>query len=266
MYPAAGLRPLNLCSKLVGKFSTVKFRQNKRGGSHHETIRSGAKSRHHLFLAGALAVYQHCRSQFHHPGLTFGKISTGFLGAFLAGILTGSAACRFPFLKDLLEPVMVLVKSVPVASFVILALIWIGSRNLSVFIAFLVVFPMIYINTIAGLHSAEPQLLEMARVFHMSGWKKFRYIYWPALLPYLISGANISLGMSFKSGIAAEVIGVPDHSIGEKLYMAKIYLSTADLFAWTLVIIVISGLFEKVFIALLKAAERQNRAKRKRGA
>ena len=68
MYPAAGLRPLNLCSKLVGKFSTVKFRQNKRGGSHHETIRSGAKSRHHLFLAGALAVYQHCRSQFHHPG------------------------------------------------------------------------------------------------------------------------------------------------------------------------------------------------------
>ena len=106
----------------------------------------------------------------------------------------------------------------------------------------------------------------MARVFHMSGWKKFRYIYWPALLPYLISGANISLGMSFKSGIAAEVIGVPDHSIGEKLYMAKIYLSTADLFAWTLVIIVISGLFEKVFIALLKAAERQNRAKRKRGA
>ena len=74
---------------------------------------------------------------------------------------------------------MVLIKSVPVASFVILALIWIGSRNLSVFIAFLVVFPMIYINTIAGLHSAEPQLLEMARVFHMSGWKKFRYIYWP---------------------------------------------------------------------------------------
>lgn len=217
-------------------------------------------------VAGALIAQIPTAEFWRTIGLTFGKISTGFLGAFLAGSLTGSAACRFPFLKDLLEPVMVLVKSVPVASFVILALIWIGSRNLSVFIAFLVVFPMIYINTIAGLHSAEPQLLEMARVFHMSGWKKFRYIYWPALLPYLISGANISLGMSFKSGIAAEVIGVPDHSIGEKLYMAKIYLSTADLFAWTLVIIVISGLFEKVFIELLKAAERQNRAKRKRGA
>jgi len=125
---------------------------------------------------------------------------------------------------------------------------------------------MIYVNTISGLNSADAQLLEMAGVFHMSGWKKFRYIYWPALLPYLINGAAISLGMSFKSGIAAEVIGVPDHSIGEKLYMAKIYLSTADLFAWTLVIIVISGLFEKVFIQLLKAAKRQNRANGKRGA
>ena len=157
-------------------------------------------------VAGALIAQISTAEFWRTIGLTFGKISTGFLGAFLAGILTGSAACRFPFLKDLLEPVMVLVKSVPVASFVILALIWIGSRNLSVFIAFLVVFPMIYINTIAGLHSAEPQLLEMARVFHMSGWKKFRYIYWPALLPYLISGAKISLGMSFKSGIAAEFI------------------------------------------------------------
>lgn len=208
-------------------------------------------------VAGALLSQLPTLEFWRTIGLSFGKISSGFLAAFLAGILTGCAAFRFLFIKDLLEPVMLLAKSVPVASFVILALIWIGSRNLSVFIAFLVVFPMIYVNTIAGLSSASPQLLEMARVFCMSGWKKFKYIYLPALLPYLISGASISLGMSFKSGIAAEVIGVPDHSIGEKLYMAKIYLSTADLFAWTLVIIVISGLFEKLFLKLLSAAARR---------
>lgn len=197
-------------------------------------------------------------------GLSFGKISFGFLSAFLVGIAIGSAACRFSFLKDLLEPMMILLKSVPVASFVILALIWIGSRSLSIFISFLVVFPIIYINTMTGLNSAPQELLEMAQVFHMTSWKKLRYIYWPSLLPYLINGAGISLGMSFKSGIAAEVIGVPDHSIGEKLYMAKIYLSTADLFAWTLVIIVISGIFEKIFIEFLKAAERRCTASKKR--
>lgn len=183
---------------------------------------------------------------------SFGKISLGFLSAFFLGILLGSAGYRFSLVQELLEPVMLLFKSIPVASFVILALIWIGSSQLSVLISFLVVLPIIYINTIAGLESTDPKLLEMASVFRIARWKKVFYIYGPALLPYLVSGCKSALGMSWKSGIAAEVIGVPAHSIGEKLYMSKIYLSTADLFAWTFVIIVISALFESVFLFLLK--------------
>ncbi|MBS5062998.1 MAG: ABC transporter permease subunit [Hungatella hathewayi] len=185
---------------------------------------------------------------------SFGKISLGFLSAFFLGILLGSGGYRFPLLRELLEPVILLMKSIPVASFVILALIWIGSKQLSVFISFLVVFPIIYVNTIAGLESTDKKLLEMAQVFRVSTWKRIRFIYVPALLPYLISGCKVALGMSWKSGIAAEVIGVPSSSIGEKLYMAKIYLSTADLFAWTFVIIVISALFEQLFLYLLKKA------------
>ncbi|MFR3728772.1 ABC transporter permease [Lacrimispora sp.] len=185
---------------------------------------------------------------------SFGKIILGFLLAFAAGILAGGTACRFPLMEDFLKPVITFLKSVPVASFIILALIWVGSENLSVFIAFLVVFPVIYINTMAGIKSADPKLLEMARVFRMPAGKKLLFIYRPALFPFLISGCRVALGMSFKSGIAAEVIGVPGHSIGEKLYMAKIYLSTADLFAWTLVIIVISAVFEALFLRILAMA------------
>ncbi|MFR5601759.1 MAG: ABC transporter permease [Lachnospiraceae bacterium] len=182
---------------------------------------------------------------------TFGKISLGFLTAFLLGILLGSLSYRYRFLEELLAPLFSLLKSIPVASFVILALIWMGSENLSVFISFLVVLPMLYINTIAGLRNTDPKLLEMAKVFRVSHWKKFYYIYRPALIPFLSSGCKIALGMSWKSGIAAEVIGTPDHSIGNELYMAKIYLSTADLFAWTLVVIVISILFERLFMYFL---------------
>lgn len=184
-------------------------------------------------------------------GWTFGKIILGFFTAFLAGILLGSLAFRFQFLKELLAPLVLLAKSIPVASFVILALIWIGSENLSVFISFLVVLPMIYVNTIAGLESTDPKLLEMAAVFSVPLPKRIRFIYAPAMLPYLISSCRVALGMSWKSGIAAEVIGVPAHTIGENLYMAKIYLATSDVFAWTIVIILISAGFEKLFLALL---------------
>lgn len=189
-------------------------------------------------------------------GYSFGRILLGFCGAFLCGILLGSLAYRFPLLKEFLDPVVLMIKSVPVASFVILALIWAGSKNLSVLISFLVVFPILYVSTIAGLKSTDPKLLEMARVFALPLGSRTRFIYLPALLPYLVSACETALGMSWKSGIAAEVIGVPTHSIGENLYLAKIYLATADLFAWTIVIILISALFEKLFLKLLKKGAR----------
>ncbi|MBT9775845.1 ABC transporter permease subunit [Clostridium sp. MCC353] len=185
---------------------------------------------------------------------SFGKISLGFLGAFISAILLAGLAYRVHFLEELLAPFMTLVTSIPVASFVILALIWIGSGMLSVFCSFLVVFPVIYVNTLAGLRSTDRQLLEMASVFDMPAWKRIHYIYRPAVFPYLVSSCKIALGMSWKSGIAAEVIGVPDYSIGERLYMSKIYLDTANLFAWTFVIIIISALFERFFLMLLKRA------------
>ena len=184
------------------------------------------------------------------------RIALGFSGAFLLGILLGSAAGRFSLLREFLEPVVALLQSVPVASFVILALIWIGSKNLSVLITFLVVFPVIYRNVLEGIRHVDQNLLEMAQVFRFSPQKKLIYLYRPALMPYLQAGCHIALGMAWKSGIAAEVIGVPAHSIGEKLYMAKIYLSTAELFAWTFVIIIVSKVFEKLFLFLLDLAAR----------
>lgn len=182
---------------------------------------------------------------------SFSRICLGFLSAFFTALLLGAVSYRFSFIKELLAPVMLLAKSVPVASFIILALIWMGSENLSVFSAFVVVLPIIYVSTLAGLESTDGKLLEMAFVFRLPFLRKITAVYWPALSPYLLSGIKSALGMGIKSSVAAEVIGVPDFSIGEKLYKAKIYLSTADLFAWTLVIILVSWLFEKLFLKLI---------------
>lgn len=183
---------------------------------------------------------------------SFLRIGTGFLFAALLGIVLGAAAYKSSLLRQFLAPPVALMKSIPVASFVILAIIWLGgTENLSVFVSVVVVFPMVYLSTIGGLMSTDRRLLEMAQVFELAFWKKWRFIYLPALLPYLLSCFRTSLGMAWRSGVAAELIGQPVHTIGGNLYQAKIFLDTPALFAWTFTIIAISLLFEQAVLRLL---------------
>lgn len=179
------------------------------------------------------------------------RISAGFLAGVLTGSLLAALSARHRWLQELFTPVILLAKTIPVASFVILVLIWLPSRNLSVFISFLMVLPVVYTNVLDGILSTNRELLEMAQVFSLPPWKKLRYIYISEVLPFFRSACTISLGLCWKAGIAAEVIGIPDGSIGENLYNSKIYLDTPDLFAWTLVIVLISVVFEKCVLWLV---------------
>ena len=145
------------------------------------------------------------------------RICAGFALALALGIALGALSFVVGWVRALLHPVVSVVKATPVASFVILALIWISSKNLSIFISFLMVFPIMYENMLAGLESADAKLLEMGQVFHLSRMARIRAIYLPAAYPFLLSAARLSLGMCWKSGIAAEVIGQPRQSIGAEL-------------------------------------------------
>ena len=153
-------------------------------------------------------------------------------------------------------PAMLAIKSIPVASFIILALILFSSRNLAVPISFLIVLPVLYSNVLGGIRAADSQLMEMARVFRIPVGRSIRYVYLPQVMPYFLSACGSALGLCWKSGIAAEVIGMPEGSIGEQLQQAKVYLDTPDLFAWTLVIVLVSLAFERAFLALLRRGAR----------
>ncbi len=183
---------------------------------------------------------------------SFMRIVSGFFLAILVGVVLALLSSRFTFIKFFLYPLTAVISATPIVSFIILALMWIPSRNLSLFISFLMVLPVIYNNTLQGILNTDKQLLEMAQVFHISLWRQILYIYLPQIMPFFVSGCTVGLGLCWKSGIAAEVIGLPSGSIGERLYEAKIYLSSAELFSWTLVIILISILFEKILLYLLR--------------
>lgn len=182
---------------------------------------------------------------------TLSRIAAGFLLAAAAGVLLAAAASRFIRIRELLTPAMLAVKSVPVASFIILALIWFSSKNLSVLISFLMVLPIIYTNVLNGIRNVDRQLLEMAQVFRIPGLRVMRYIYLPQVMPFFYSACSVALGMSWKAGAAAEVIGMPKGSIGERLQQAKVYLDTPDLFAWTVVIVAASLIFERTVLYLV---------------
>lgn len=182
------------------------------------------------------------------------------MGRILFGLLIGAAvgtACallsgRWHFMEVLFWPYFSAMKATPVASIVILCLVWLSSRRLSVFIVFLVVTPVIYTNILAGIKNLDLKMKDMARVFGINGLRRLLYVYLPELKTYIIAAFALATGMAFKAGIAAEVIGTPGGSVGKMLYNAKVYLETPELFAWTLVIIVLSVVVEQVILGLVK--------------
>ena len=183
---------------------------------------------------------------------TTGRIWTGFLLGAFGGMLWGYLGAKSQVVRIFLEPLIVAMKSVPIAAFVILALIYYGASGLSVITAAIVTFPQVYTALQIGMKNQNTKMKEMAKVFCFSKWKTFYYIEMHAVYPFVLAAAKVAMGMSWKAGIAAEVIGLPSVSIGEAFYMSKIYLDTPKLLAWTVVVIGLSVTSEKLILVLLK--------------
>ena len=184
-------------------------------------------------------------------GISLFKIMGGLLAGLFTGFVLAVLSYRHSFLEQFLGPAMVFAKSVPVAGFAVILLIWWGSGFLSVAISFLVTLPLMYVNILEGLKNCDTKLLEMAALFSFSPRAKAFYLYRQSLKPFLLSGLKTGVGMSIKAGVAAEVIGTPKWSIGAALYEAKIYLETDRVFAWIIVVILLGTIAEKLLLGIV---------------
>lgn len=189
---------------------------------------------------------------------SFLRIGAGFIAGAIIGTVTAALSARFAAAKAVIDPFMSAVKAVPVASFIIFALFFLKSSALSFLISALMVMPVIYDAVGKGIENADIKLIEASDIFALSPYKRVRYLYFPSVMPFLTAAFRTAAGLAFKSGTAAEVIGQPDFTLGDMLYRSKIYLETADLFAWTIVIILLGKLFEIMVTMLLNAVYKRS--------
>lgn len=183
------------------------------------------------------------------------RVVLGLLGGTAAGIVLAVLTHFSRWADLLLSPAVRVVRATPVVSFILLVYLWVSRANIPGVIAGLMVFPVIWGNMTSGLAAVDKQLLEMAHTYRFSRFKTLRLIYLPMLHSYLISGVLTAFGLAWKSGVAAEVICPPRMAVGSRIQAARLALETPELFAWTIVIVVLSLALEKLLRHLLTGKE-----------
>jgi NitT/TauT family transport system permease protein len=192
----------------------------------------------------------------YYAGLTLLRIMSGYLLGVLAGVLLAMLTARSRFAETLLSPLRSVVKASPVTSFILLALLWLTSDLVPLFISFLMVVPMVWTSTAEAILQTDTRLVEMGRIFGLNRRQIVKKVYVPSVLPQFLAACTTALGFAWKSGVAAEIIALPKLSIGYRLYESKLRIETADLFAWTLLIIALSMLFEWILIKSMRRIRR----------
>ncbi len=179
-------------------------------------------------------------------GNSLTSIAIGFSLALVVSVVCAVAASHSDYVQMLLAPIVHIFKSVPVASFIILILIWMGSEGIARGISFIIVVPILYSGILQGLKSVDSKLVEMAEVFRMGVFRRMYYVYYLQMAAGIRQNAALAIGMCFKAGVAAEVIGVAKDTLGEQIYLSKIYLNTDELFGWTILIMILAYGMEQV--------------------
>lgn len=189
--------------------------------------------------------------------LSMGRITKGFFLGMLFGcgaaVLTETSSVG----NALLRPIIGIMKATPVASFIILALVWMKTSQVPVFASALIVLPIMWANVSEGIRKTDRSLLQMADLYRFGRIGTVRRVYLPSVLPYFTAACTTGMGMAWKGGVAAEVLSSLPLSLGGEIYLSKIYLETVDLFSWTVVVIVLSVLLEKALLRVVKYAGRR---------
>lgn len=185
-------------------------------------------------------------------GATILRGLTGFFISFILALILGIAAGINESFYAFLQPILVTIRSTPVISFILLALIWFDVNQVPVFIALLTMFPFICTNIIDGIRNVNPKLLVMAKIYRVKTRNIIRDIYLPAISPFIFSGISSAMGFGWRAIIIGEVLSQPRYGIGTFMQNAQTYLLVDKVIAWTIIAILLSYFFDHLIRSIEK--------------
>ncbi len=180
---------------------------------------------------------------------SLGRIALGLGAGIVLGAMLALLTCASPWAERLLAPAIRVVRAAPVASFILLVLLWTGRNRVPAVISAMMVLPVVWDSLCRGIQSIDPKRLELARVYRFSRWKTLWLIGLPSLRPHILSALTNAAGLAWKSGVAAEVLCLPEPSLGQRIYYTKYYLDIPELFAWTAATVTLSMALERLLRA-----------------
>lgn len=179
-----------------------------------------------------------------------------FSGALILSIILGVLSYMYPLFKNLLKPFNAIGKTIPTMILVLLALIWFNKDKAPFVVGFAIVFPILYEGIYSALKDIDKKVLDMCKVYNVSIKEKIKRIYIPVIKFYIMSILISTFSLAFKVVIAGEVHGQPKYGIGTAVQIEKVNFNTVGIFAWIVIIALISILFEYVNKKLLKIVYR----------
>lgn len=188
-----------------------------------------------LTLEGVLEVYH-----------TMSRFLFSYTISVVSGIAVGIAVFKYDKLKKIIWPIVTSLQATPIISWILLALLWFSSAVIPFFIVWVFILPIISINVCEGLANTDKKLIEMATVYEISSKDTWLKIYLPSLLPYLRAGMKISANSSLKVLVTAEIIGKLPEGMGNSMNNAWLNIDTASLLAWTILLIILTSIVEKL--------------------
>ncbi|MFV0503120.1 MAG: ABC transporter permease [Lachnospirales bacterium] len=180
------------------------------------------------------------------------RVIFSFLLSFTLGIVLGMISGFYGFIRDLLEPIILVLKSMPTMAVILLALIWLGRESSPILVCFLVCFPIIYSTVVSGIINIDKKLLEMVNIYRFTKMKKLFHLYLPSIVASLAAILPTGFSLTFKVCIAAEVLSQPKYAMGTGFQMERVALNTAGVLAWAIITIILSGVFETIISKILK--------------